>query len=254
MAERLTQAERDALLPPLGEAGWGADPETDSIRKIWKFRSFSEAWGFMARVALLARWRPAISPAGGGPGGGMFGRGRQGGRLQFSLTHMLNLVDEVTIRPGLPKLDYLRGDAAVSGGGRARHEVEAEAGYFNNGLGARLSANWRSGTRVESGFGQDLRFSPLSTFDLRLFANLGERLDLVTRHPFLRGASVRIEVDNLFNSRPRVRSEVGDVPFSYQSDLLSPVGRTVSISFRKLFLPRPQFIRRGPGQQGTQRQ
>ncbi|EPX84888.1 Pterin-4a-carbinolamine dehydratase [Rubellimicrobium thermophilum DSM 16684] len=54
MVEKLTQAERDALLPPLGEAGWGADPETDSIRKIWKFRSFSEAWGFMSRVALLA--------------------------------------------------------------------------------------------------------------------------------------------------------------------------------------------------------
>ncbi|NAZ37667.1 4a-hydroxytetrahydrobiopterin dehydratase [Rubellimicrobium sp. CFH 75288] len=54
MVERLTQEERDRLLPPLGEAGWGADPETDAIRKIWKFRSFSEAWGFMSRVALLA--------------------------------------------------------------------------------------------------------------------------------------------------------------------------------------------------------
>jgi 4a-hydroxytetrahydrobiopterin dehydratase len=54
MPERLTQAERDALLPPLGEAGWGADPDTDSIRKIWRFRSFSEAWAFMSRVALLA--------------------------------------------------------------------------------------------------------------------------------------------------------------------------------------------------------
>ena len=57
MAERLTQGEREALLPPLGEAGWGADPKTDSIRKIWKFRSFSEAWAFMARVALLAEKR-----------------------------------------------------------------------------------------------------------------------------------------------------------------------------------------------------
>jgi len=27
------------------------------------------------------------------------------------------------------------------------------------------------------------------------------------------------------------------VPFSYQEDLLDPVGRTVTISFRKLFLP-----------------
>ena len=54
MAERLTPEERLALLPPLGEAGWGAEPETDSLRKVWRFRSFSEAWGFMARVALLA--------------------------------------------------------------------------------------------------------------------------------------------------------------------------------------------------------
>ena len=189
---------------------------------------------------------------GGGRGGGGFfgGGGRQGGRFQFSLTHVMNLVDEVTIRPGLPELDYLRGDALGPNGGRPRNEVEAQAGYFNNGLGARLSANWRSGTNVDSGNGEDLRFSPLATFDLRLFANLGERLDLVTRHPFLRGTSVRFEVDNLFNSRPRVRSAGGDVPFSYQSDLLSPIGRTVSISLRKLFLPRPQFLlRRQSGQQ-----
>ncbi len=57
MPEPLTEEERQALLPTLGEAGWGADPATDSLRKIWKFRSFSEAWAFMARVALLAEKR-----------------------------------------------------------------------------------------------------------------------------------------------------------------------------------------------------
>jgi len=54
MNDRLTQTERDRDLPALGEAGWGADPERDSIRKIWKFRSFVEAWGFMSRAALFA--------------------------------------------------------------------------------------------------------------------------------------------------------------------------------------------------------
>jgi 4a-hydroxytetrahydrobiopterin dehydratase len=54
MPDLLTPKERLALLPPLGEAGWGAEPETDSLRKVWRFRSFSEAWGFMSRVALLA--------------------------------------------------------------------------------------------------------------------------------------------------------------------------------------------------------
>jgi 4a-hydroxytetrahydrobiopterin dehydratase len=57
MPERLTEEERQAILPALGQAGWGAEPETDSIRKIWKFKSFSQAWAFMSRVALLAEKR-----------------------------------------------------------------------------------------------------------------------------------------------------------------------------------------------------
>jgi len=184
----------------------------------------------------------------GGGGGGGFGRfgggGRRGGRLQFSLTHTLNMVDEVTVRPGVARIDYLDGDAIGAFGGRPRHELQAQAGWSNNGLGARLSGNWRSGTRVESAAGEDLRFSPLSTVDLRLFANLGERLELVTEHPWLRGASLRLEVDNLFNSKPKVRTESGSVPFSYQPDLLDPLGRTVSVTVRKLFLPPPRFFRR----------
>lgn len=54
MTDRLTQAERHSLLPELGATGWGALPHRDAIRKIWKFHSFSEAWGFMSRAALLA--------------------------------------------------------------------------------------------------------------------------------------------------------------------------------------------------------
>lgn len=54
MTAPLTQTERKAQLPALGESGWGAVPSRDAIRKIWKFRSFSEAWGFMSRAALVA--------------------------------------------------------------------------------------------------------------------------------------------------------------------------------------------------------
>ena len=188
--------------------------------------------------ALIVRDGP---PSGGGR---FFGGGREGGRLTFSLTDTITLVDEVTIRPGVPKLDYLDGDAVGQSGGRPRHEVEAQAGYFNNGLGARLAANWRSGSRVNTATGDELRFSPLATFDLRLFANLGQRLDLVARHPWLRGTSLRLEVSNLFDSKPGVRNSLGDIPFGYQADLLDPLGRTVSVTFRKLFLPPPRFFRR----------
>ena len=194
--------------------------------------------------ALIVREGP---PSGGGRGGGggrFFGGGREGGRLTFSLTDTITLLDEVTIRPGVPKLDYLDGDAVGQSGGRPRHEVEAQAGYFNNGLGARLAANWRSGSRVNTATGDELRFSPLATFDLRLFANLGQRLDLVAKHPWLRGTSLRFEVSNLFDSKPGVRNSLGDIPFGYQADLLDPLGRTVSVTFRKLFLPPPRFFRR----------
>ena len=172
---------------------------------------------------------------GGGGRGGFFGGGQNRGRLTLSLTHSLTLRDEAVIADGL-RLDYLDGDALSNFGGRPLHLVEAQAGWANNGLGARLSGNWRSGTRVESDSG-DLRFSDLATVDLRLFANLGERFDLVAKHPWLIGSSVRLEVDNLLDSKPRVRGASGEVPFSYQQDLLDPIGRTVTISFRKLFLP-----------------
>jgi hypothetical protein len=184
-------------------------------------------------------------PAGGAFGGlGRFGGGRQGGRLTFSLTDEITLVDDVTIRPGLPRLDYLDGDAVGQRGGRPRHQLQARAGYFNNGLGARLSANWQNGTEVRAATGDHLRFSPVSTFNLRLWANLGQRLDLVAQHPWLRGTSVRFEVNNLLDSKPKVRNAAGDVPFGYQADLLDPLGRTASISIRKLFLPPRSFFRR----------
>ena len=54
MSTALTEDERARDLPPLGESGWGAVEGRDAIRKIWKFRSFSEAWGFMCRAALAA--------------------------------------------------------------------------------------------------------------------------------------------------------------------------------------------------------
>jgi len=183
-------------------------------------------------------------------GGGFFGGGNRG-RLQFSLTDTITFVDKVRIAPGIPELDYLDGEAAGSTGGTPRHRVEARAGWSNNGLGARLNANWRSGTEVKALAGDELRFSPLATVDLRLFANLGEQFELVQKHPWLRGSSVRFEVDNLFDAKPRVRDAAGAVPLNYQPDLLDPLGRRVMISFRKMFLPPPRFFQRQRQQQGT---
>jgi hypothetical protein len=177
-------------------------------------------------------------PRGGGGGGrGGFGGG-QGGGLQLSVFHTWRFTDTVLIRPGVPELDYLDGSAFSGAGGRPRHEIEAQAAYFRNGMGGFARATWRSGTRVEGGAGGsagDLHFSPLMTVNLNLFADLGQRPKLVHRFGWLRGTQIQIGISNVFNAHVRVRDDFGATPISYQPDYLDPLGRTVRIGIRKLF-------------------
>jgi hypothetical protein len=179
----------------------------------------------------------------GGGGGGFFGGGQNRGRLTFSLTDTITFVDKARITAGGPELDYLHGDATGSSGGTPRHQVQAQLGWFNNGLGARIGASWQSATDVDTLNGNNLHFSPVGTFDLRLFANPGDIPEVVVKHPWLRGTQIRLEVNDVFNTRPHVHDAAGIVPTNYQPDLLNPLGRTIMISFRKLFLPSPAWFR-----------
>jgi 4a-hydroxytetrahydrobiopterin dehydratase len=52
MVEPLDSATRAAL--PALLPRWAAVAGRDAIRRGFRFRDFTEAWGFMARVALLA--------------------------------------------------------------------------------------------------------------------------------------------------------------------------------------------------------
>lgn len=52
MAERVSQSVREAALAKL--SGWSEVPGRDAIQKTFKFKDFSEAFGFMVRVALVA--------------------------------------------------------------------------------------------------------------------------------------------------------------------------------------------------------
>lgn len=181
--------------------------------------------------------RPGRGGFSGGRGGGG-GGGDGGGRLQFALFHTWHFTDTVLVAPGIPSLDLLDGGAIGSTGGQPRHELQGQAGYTNNGLGARLSANWQSGTHVNGALGSPgttLRFSSLATANLRLFANLGQMRKIVKAHPFFRGSRLSFNVTNLFDARERVSDGTGSTPLRYQSAYLDPIGRAVTISFRKLF-------------------
>lgn len=188
---------------------------------------------------------PGDGPRAGGPGGpggprgpGGFGGGPggQGGRLQLAVFHTWHFKDEVLIRRGLPVLDLLRGDVIGSGGGTARHEIETQLGYANNGIGARITGNWQSGTTVNGTAGSptgSLRFSPRATVNARLFVNLSQ-IPALIEHGWAQGARVSLRIDNVFASRLKVRDATGATPLRYQAGYLDPAGRTIRLQFRKL--------------------
>jgi 4a-hydroxytetrahydrobiopterin dehydratase len=55
MVERLSEEERGTALKEL--AGWSEVAGRDAIARTFTFKNFNEAFGFMARVALVAEKR-----------------------------------------------------------------------------------------------------------------------------------------------------------------------------------------------------
>jgi hypothetical protein len=183
-------------------------------------------------------------PFGGGFGGGHgrgragFGGGAPGGRLQFAVYQTVYFRDQYQVTPGGPVLDLLNGAPAGASGGQYQQEIEAQFGFIDNGYGARLSADWRSGTTVQGGAAGGagaLDFSDVSTVNFRLWDDFSPQHKLLARYPILRGVRITLNVINLFDQSIHVRDSAGPTPFAYQSALLDPTGRVVSLSLRKLF-------------------
>lgn len=194
---------------------------------------------------------------GGGPGGGFggprgpggFGPRGGGGNLQLGVFHTLRLQDEIFIRPGTPSLDLLDGDALGNSGGQPRHQIDLQANASRNGLGVSMNARWQSGTTVVGSRLGDLEFDDLTTFNVRLFADLGAQ-PWARQNPWLRGSRISLSVDNVFDSRQQVRAASGETPINFQPDYLDPLGRQVRISFRKLFFTPPPPAPRLPNTGG----
>ncbi|MCW6532814.1 TonB-dependent receptor [Sphingomonas sp. MMSM20] len=182
---------------------------------------------------------------GGGFGGGGFGGGRRGGgfgrnaggneaRLQLSIWHTWSIRDTLLLRDGTQPLDLLAGDT-IGAITQPRHQVQFNAGVTDNGIGLRLTGNWRAAATTRTSATPavgDLHFSSLATFNLRLFANIAQRLP---HESWARGLRLTLALDNIFNSRQRVTDATGATPLAYQPGYLDPYGRTISLSLRKMF-------------------
>ena len=152
-------------------------------------------------------------------------------RFNLSAHHDWRFTNVIALGGGRPDLDLLNGAAASSRGGQPRHSVDVQAGLFRRGLGVRLEAGWQAATVIRGGAG-DLFFDARPRFNLRMFANVGEQGGIGARLPWLRTARLSLSVDNLFDSRLKVRNGAGVVPLSYQPAYLDPIGRAVRLSFR----------------------
>jgi hypothetical protein len=174
--------------------------------------------------------------------------------LTFSVYHTWVLSNRAVLRAGQPTIDLLDGGTiGASSGGTPRHQIELQGGFSQSGLGVRLNGDWQSATKVDGidGFPtSQLRFGSLATFDLRLFADLGQHPKLVEKVPFLRGARITFAISNLFDTRQQVRDASGDTPLAYNRYYLDPVGRSFQLTLRKLFFSRPSGA---PGQPPEER-
>ncbi|HEX4848959.1 MAG TPA: hypothetical protein VFV30_12515 [Novosphingobium sp.] len=156
-------------------------------------------------------------------------------RLTFNLTHTYVIESTAVIRTGLPEIDLLAGGANGIAGGQLRHSTRAGVALNRGGTGLRIDYDRRGESRLTTGTlaAPDLlRFEPITTFDLRAFADLGE---VFPKAGIPRGTRVTLVVDNLANQRQTVIDRAGTTPQAYQPVRRDPIGRTVMVELRLAF-------------------
>ena len=157
-------------------------------------------------------------------------------RLQILFSHAILLENEIVVASGYEAIDLLLPSALGFGsGGLSRHEIDLTARYGEQGIGAELSGRYSSAgfiNVVDDGEVEALRFSALSTADMRFFIE-GSRIS--SDENFLDGMRFTLAVRNITNSRQSVRDTEGFTPLIYQPAYRDPTGRLVEVSIRKRF-------------------
>lgn len=232
-----------ARLAPMLARIRGADGKVDPAR-LAEFRTRICSVDPAAFGGGQAQPAPGGAPASGGapaaPGGApafnpLGQRNFQGWRYFLNLTHSIELDNEILIAPGLDPLDQLDGQATGTFG-LPRHSSRLEAGLFGKGMGLRLSGIYTGETRLDgSGLpgSTDLFFDDIVTFNLRLFANMGEITG--KNEGLLKDFRVSLIAENLFDAQRRVRDETGATPVNYNPFVIDPLGLYLGVDLRKLF-------------------
>jgi len=156
-------------------------------------------------------------------------------KLQVTASHIILLKNNTVIRDGLPEIDLLKGGAIGIAGGQQRHATNASIALNRGGTGLRFDVRRRGTSYLSIGTPSDpdmLSFSPLTTVDLQLFADIAQ---LFPKQRIAKGTKITVAFDNLTNQRQRVTNLRGETPQAYQPVRRDPIGRTFMVELRKIF-------------------
>lgn len=159
----------------------------------------------------------------------------RGWRVSFNADHTWYLENTRLIRAGLPLIDLLDGGAAGFAGGQPRHLLRLSSAVYHAGIGFQLNADYRGRSTVASGTiaaPDEIRFAARTLVNTRVFVNMGPQFP---QSSLAKGMRTSLAFTNLLDSRQRVTDSAGATPLRYQPFLLDPLGRTVTVSLRKVF-------------------
>lgn len=143
----------------------------------------------------------------------------------------INLGDRLQLRPGTPELDLLAGDT-IRGWGMSRTQGYVYGSIYHEGHGLKFSGWYQGGNRVRNADpAGDLRFSPIFKLEVGAYAHLG---GLLPGERWARNLRLSLDIANITDARQRVRNGNGTVPNRFQADYLDPIGRTATLTLRKL--------------------
>ncbi len=156
----------------------------------------------------------------------------RGNDLRFAVYHRWRLRDEVTLIDGERTFNLLDGDAIEADGGTSRHFIEANGSVSRAGITLYAAAKWMSGGSFGSGSKVETRYDRGVRLDLKLLVNLSHQGWLRRLIPETAG-TLNLSVDNVFNSRPSLRSAGRNS--THNGQIFAGSGRTIRVTLRKRF-------------------
>lgn len=157
-------------------------------------------------------------------------------RWTFNLQGQVNLSSTLVLRKGAPAIDLLRRPLSLSGAPASPQQwsLRSTRGSARGGIEASLA--WNSGVRAAAASGAEeaIRVAPQVKIGLAAFRTLTLGHGGAATSAAARGF-VRLDLDNILDTRPDVRTTRGGVATRLDPWVLDPLGRTVRLTARVPF-------------------